>query len=72
MAAAHAAPRGVRMPAKELDALAVTDRLGARRGDLLVLDMMLEQEKGIRHMRHLDAILLLQSAAPADAAGRDR
>jgi hypothetical protein len=60
MAVAHAAPRGVRMPAKELDALAVTDRLGARRGDLLVLDMMLEQEKGIRHMRHLDAILLLR------------
>lgn len=60
LAMAHAAPQRMRTPPRELDALAVTDHVGTRRGDLLVLDMTLEQEKGIRRMRHLDAILLLR------------
>lgn len=45
----------------DLGALPATDRTGARRGDLLVLDMMLTQENRVRRMVHLDAILLVHN-----------
>jgi hypothetical protein len=53
------ASRGRPAPA-ELDALPVQNRAGARRGDLLVLEMTVSQEKRVRRMTHLDAILMLR------------
>jgi hypothetical protein len=47
-------------PARELNALVAIDGTGTMRGDLLVLGMSVTQEKGVRRMNHLDAILLLR------------
>ena len=52
-------PRREQVPAS-VDALAVLGRDGTRRGDLIILTMTLTDEKGVRRMAALDAILLVR------------
>jgi hypothetical protein len=60
VAAAHPMRQRPGLSASDVDGLAAIDRAGANRGDLLVLDMTVSQEKRVRRMVHLDAVLLLR------------
>jgi hypothetical protein len=57
-------PRGPRPSPEQapasVDALAALGPDGTRRGDLMILGMSLTEEKGVRRMTHLDAILLVR------------
>jgi hypothetical protein len=53
-------PRPRYQPPASVDGLAALGSDGKRRGDLIVLALTLTEEKGVRRMVHLDAILLVR------------